>query len=149
VASKLLLLEDMRSNAAYRKLETWHVSMDFVEQIYKTTRNFPREELYGLTSQLRRAAVSIPSNVAEGYCRRKTKPYANHVGIALGSHAELETCIEIASRLGFVADEIRSKLETHLASIGRLLFALHESLEEKIRREEPQQGSPRSPALSS
>src|SRR5437588_620934 len=82
----------------------WHMSMDFVELLYKETRNFPREELYGLTSQLRRAAVSIPSNVAEGYCRRRTKVYVNHVSIALGSHAELETCIEIASRLGFIAD---------------------------------------------
>ena len=118
--------------------------MDFVEQIYKATRNFPREELYGLTSQLRRAAVSIPSNVAEGYCRRKTKAYANHVSIALGSHAELETCIEIAARLGFLADQIRNTLEAHLGSIGRLLFALHESLEEKLRCEEESRNRPSS-----
>jgi four helix bundle protein len=136
----------MRSNAAYRKLETWQVSMDFVEQVYKTTRNFPREELYGLTSQLRRAVVSVPSNVAEGYCRRSTKVYVNHVSIALGSHAELETCIEIAARLGFVTDATRDMLEAHLASIGRLLYALHESLEEKVRLEEAKQASPRSPS---
>ena len=139
----------MLSNAAYRKLETWQVSMDFVEVLYKETRSFPREELYGLTSQLRRAAVSIPSNVAEGYCRRRTKAYANHVSIALGSHAELETSIEIASRLGFLADQIREKLEAQLSSMGRLLHALHESLEEKVRREEGRDGSPRSPSPSS
>jgi four helix bundle protein len=123
----------MRSSAAYRKLETWQVSMDFVEQCYKATARFPREELYGLTSQLRRAAVSIPSNVAEGYCRRNTKVYAHHVGIALGSHGELEACIEIAFRLGFLASSEREKLESHAGSVGRLLNALHQSLDEKIR----------------
>jgi hypothetical protein len=75
----------MRSNAAFRKLETWQVSMDFVEHCYKATTTFPRDERYGLTSQIRRAAVSVPSNVAEGYCRRKTKVYLQHVRIALGS----------------------------------------------------------------
>ena len=108
--------------------------MDFVEHCYKVTRNFPREELYGLTSQLRRAAVSIPSNVAEGYCRRNTKVYLNHVGIALGSHGELETHVEIAFRLGFLNQASRDLLERHLASIGRLLYALPESLEGKVRR---------------
>jgi len=65
MAWQVLLFGIMRSNAAYRKLETWQVAMDFVERCYKLTRNFPREELHGLTSQLRRAAVSIPSNVAK------------------------------------------------------------------------------------
>jgi four helix bundle protein len=126
----------MRPNAAYRKLEVWRVSMDFVEECYKATRRFPREELYGLTSQVRRAAVSIPSNVAEGYCRRSTKAYANHISIALGSHAEVETCVEIAFRLRFLDDVARDSLEQSLASIGRLLHALHESLEEKQRQAE-------------
>jgi len=108
--------------------------MTFVERCYKVTREFPREELYGLTSQLRRAAVSIPSNVAEGYCRRRTKVYLNHVGIALGSHAEIETCLEIVFRLGFLKQDPLESLERELASIGRLLFALHRSLEEQVRR---------------
>ena len=135
----------MASNAAYRKLETWQVAMDFVERCYKATRTFPREEMYGLTSQVRRAAVSIPSNVAEGYCRRKTKAYANHVSIALGSHAEVETHIEIAFRLGFVSDSTRDGLERHLASVGRLLSALHRSLEEQIRQEEANRAPRRIP----
>jgi four helix bundle protein len=88
----------MRS-AAYKQLDVWQLSMTFVEECYKATAGFPREELYGLTSQIRRAAVSIPSNVAEGHCRRTTKVYANHVSIALGSHGEIETCIELAHRL--------------------------------------------------
>jgi four helix bundle protein len=134
----------MRTNAAYRKLETWQVAIDFVEQCYKVTRRFPREEVYGLTSQLRRAAVSIPSNVAEGYCRRNTKVYMNHVSIALGSHAEIETCVEIAVRLEFIDKSTQEALERDLASIGRLLNALHKSLEEKVSAEETRHGS-RSP----
>src|SRR5262245_41477734 len=124
----------MRTQAAYRRLETWQVAMTFVEECYKATRAFPRDELYGLTSQMRRAAVSIPSNVAEGYCRRKTRPYLNHVSIALGSHAELETCLEIAGRLKYVSEPLLGALDQRLASIGRLLYALHQSLEQKVER---------------
>jgi four helix bundle protein len=126
----------MRTNAAYRKLETWQVAMDLVEQCYKATRHFPREELYGLTSQIRRAAVSIPSNIAEGYCRRNAKVYVNHVGIALGSHGEVETCVEVAVRLGFMNAQIHEALDQTLGSVGRLLNGLHRSLEEQVRVEE-------------
>jgi four helix bundle protein len=86
----------MASTTAYKNLDAWQQGMNLVEHCYKATINFPREEVYGLTSQRRRAAVSIPSNVAEGCCRRNTKVYANHVAISLGSHGELETCIELA-----------------------------------------------------
>src|SRR5207302_5937440 len=103
---------NVHPTAAYRKLDTWQAAMEFVEHCYKTTRAFPREELYGLTSQFRRAAVSIPSNIAEGYCRRNTKLYVNHVGIALGSHGEVETYIELSCRLGFIAASERARLET-------------------------------------
>lgn len=95
----------------FRDLDTWRVAMDLVERCYRITRTFPREELYGLTAQMRRAAVSIPSNVAEGYCRKSTAAYANHVAIALGSHGELETCIEIAKRLDFLStDDQRAQI---------------------------------------
>jgi four helix bundle protein len=129
------LLRFMRTSAPYRKLETWQASMDFVERCYKATAAFPRDELFGLTSQIRRAAVSVPSNVAEGYCRRKTKVYLHHVRIALGSHGELETCIEIACRLGYLSNTTTAPLEEHLGSVGKLLYRLHESLEEKVRSE--------------
>jgi four helix bundle protein len=100
------------------------------------TAAFPNSELYGLTSQLRRAAVSIPSNVAEGSCRRHTKVYANHVAMALGSHGELETCVELARRLGFISAQQCELINARAASVGRLLSGLHRSLEEKIKREE-------------
>jgi four helix bundle protein len=99
--------------------------------------------MYGLTHQIRRAAVSIPSNVAEGFCRRKTRAYANHVGIALGSHGELETCLELAARLGFLSREKLSVLEKATTSVGSLLSGLHRSLEERIARENAAKDSAR------
>lgn len=110
--------------------------MDLVEHCYRASAKFPRAELYGLTSQLRRAAVSIPSNVAEGYCRRKTKVYANHVSIALGSHGEFETCLELASRLGFLPAADGRGLHDLSDAVGRLLSGLYRALEDKIARED-------------
>ena len=124
----------VRQNAAYKKLEAWQVGMTLVEACYAASRSFPRDELYGLTSQFRRAAVSIPSNLAEGYCRRKLGAYLNHVSIALGSHAELETCVEIASRLKYLDLPAIESLERHLASVGRLLYALYQALERRAGR---------------
>jgi four helix bundle protein len=122
----------MKTGAAFKELDAWQQAMHLVEQIYKATADFPREEVYGLTSQMRRAAVSVPSNVAEGYCRRSTKAYAYHVSIALGSHAELETCVELAFRLGFLPSEERDRFEERMGSVGRLLSGLHRSLEDKL-----------------
>jgi four helix bundle protein len=132
----------MRSMPAYKKLDAWQLSMAFVEQCYKATASFPREELYGLTGQIRRAAVSIPANVAEGYCRRKTKVYAHHVSISLGSHGEVETCIELAHRLGFLSTKMRDTLDGELEVIGKLLSGLHRSLEEKMARKEAEARAP-------
>ena len=106
--------------------------MDLVEACYNTTRAFPGSELYGLTSQLRRAAVSIPSNVAEGHGRRTTKAYLNHVSIAIGSHAEFATCIELADRLGFLSSTDRARIVNQSDSVGRLLYGLHRALARKI-----------------
>jgi four helix bundle protein len=122
----------MKTKAAFKELDAWQQAMCLVEEIYKSTAQFPREELYGLTSQMRRAAVSVPSHVAEGYCRRSTRAYAYHVSVALGSHAELETCIELACRLGFLPSDERARFEERTSSVGRLLSGLHRSLEAKL-----------------
>jgi four helix bundle protein len=106
--------------------------MDFVEHCYLVTANFPDSERYGLTSQLRRAAVSIPTNIAEGQCRKKPKIYANHVNIAIGSHGEAETCIEIASRLQFMSPADKRLLLRDCDSTGRLLNGLYRSIEAKF-----------------
>jgi len=111
----------------YKDLDAWKQAMDLVEHCYRVSKGFPRDERFGLTSQLRRAAVSIPSNVAEGHCRRKTRVYTHHVSIALGSHGELETLIELQNRRG---------LQERSDSVGRLLSGLFRSLEEKLARGE-------------
>jgi four helix bundle protein len=117
----------------YRDLEAWQLGMKLVEQCYRVTAAFPRSELYGLTSQLRRSALSIPSNLAEGHCRRSTKAYLNHISIALGSLGELETCLEISVRLGFLSTESQKPLRELNDSVGRLLSGLHRALRRKIR----------------
>jgi|KBSSwiStaDraftv2_1062776.scaffolds.fasta_scaffold1204019_1 four helix bundle protein len=120
----------------YKDLDAWKQAMDLVEQCYRISKGFPRDERFGLTSQLRRAAVSIPSNVAEGHCRRKTRVYAHHVSIALGSHGELETLIEVSTRLGFISPQERRGLQERTDSVGRLLSGLFRSLEHKLARGE-------------
>jgi four helix bundle protein len=119
----------------YRDLDAWKSGMDLVELCYRVTATFPRSELYGLTSQVRRAAVSIPSNLAEGRCRHSTKVFLNHVDIALGSHGELETCIEVAARLGFLANPDKARTLQSSDSVGRLLNGLYRSLERRLLEE--------------
>ena len=116
----------------YRDLIVWKQGLTLVEECYRLTAAFPRSELYGLTNQLRRAAISIPANVAEGHCRRETKPYRHHVSIAIGSHGELETYLELACRLGFLSVPEKTRVMTLCDSVGRLLSGLHRSLKAKI-----------------
>src|SRR2546423_8347999 len=87
----------------YQELIAWQKAMDLVEDVYKASREFPREEIYALTSQIRRAAVSIPSNIAEGQGRRTTADFLRHLSIAYGSLREVETQILIAQRLKYLA----------------------------------------------
>jgi len=98
--------------------------MDLVEGVYRLTKQFPKEELYGLVSQLRRSAVSVPSNIAEGHCRNGRREYIHHLSIALGSLGEVETQILIARRLGYASDDTALASET-----GRLVVGLMHSLE--------------------
>ena len=110
--------------------------MDLVVDCYQATASFPRSELYGLTSEIRRAAVSIPSNVAEGHCRRTTKAYRNHVSIGLGSSGELATCITLSERLDFLSRTTALRLATASDEVGRMLSALYNALDLKIRSDE-------------
>src|SRR5262245_42799349 len=89
------------THADYRSLKVWQVAMSFVTRCYEMTKDFPASELYGLTSQIRRAAVSVPANIAEGHARDSTKEYLHHVSIALGSAAELQTLLQLSRPLGF------------------------------------------------
>ena len=121
----------MPKQFTYRDLIVWKQGMDLAEQCYKATASFPKSELYGLTGQLRRASVSIPSNVAEGHGRRTTKAYLNHVSIAIGSQAEFATCIELAARLGFLDESMHRRIRSLSDSVGRLLYGLYRALKRK------------------
>src|SRR5262245_51333608 len=122
----------MTTIKSFRDLEAWRQGMTLVEHCYKATRQFPVEERYALTTQLRKAAVSIPSNVAEGHCRRTTGAYANHVSIACGSEGELETCIEVAHQLNFLSAMQAADLLQRCTSVGKILTGLYSSLELKL-----------------
>ncbi len=112
----------------YSELIVWQRAVDLVEAIYKSTQVFPREDLYGLTSQLRRAVVSIPSNIAEGQGRGPTKEFTHHLAIAYGSLCEAQTQLLIAKRLGYIADNQYAALFEHSQEVGRLLNGLINSL---------------------
>ena len=97
----------------HKDLEIWKKGIDLVEDIYRFTKTFPPEEMYGLTSQMRRSAVSIPSNIAEGAARQSNKEFLQFLYIALGSLSEIETQLFIAQRLGYTSDDkIGNDIET-------------------------------------
>jgi len=112
----------------FKDLVVWQEAMKLVEMVYQQTRNFPKEEIYGLTIQMRKAAVSIPANIAEGYGRRSRKEYLHFLSVANGSEAELETHILIAERLCFLTKEQTEQVQAQLQSVGKLLSALRKSL---------------------
>jgi four helix bundle protein len=108
----------------FRDLEVWQRSMDLVEAVYRLSGGFPKSETYGLTSQLRRSAVSVPSNIAEGHTRASTKEYLNHLPMAQASLAELGTQLEIASRPGYITPEVLEPVFEEAAVLGRQLTLL-------------------------
>lgn len=112
----------------YRELVAWQRGMDFVEAVYRLTKRFPREKLYGLTNQLRRAAVSVPPNVAEGQGRGIGAEFGHHLRISNGSRQEAETQILIAIRLGYVAEPEAADALGLGDEVGRLLTGLHRSV---------------------
>lgn len=98
--------------------------MEIAADIYKETKQFPQQELYGLSSQMRRAAVSIPSNIAEGFARKHNKEYKQFLYICLGSCAELQTHIEIACSQGYLSEDVRSALSEKIDHISRMTMSL-------------------------
>ena len=116
---------------SYRDLEVWQKAMDLVVACYQTTKKFPKNEVYGLINQLQRAAVSIPANIAEGRERQHSKEFIQHLSIAYGSLAELETHIQIAERLTYIDINQLKKLLDKTAEIGRMLNGLRKSLEKR------------------
>ncbi len=115
----------------FRDLQVWQRSMSLAREIYMTTQAFPKTEIFGLTSQLRRAAVSVPSNIAEGQGRLSDRHFALFLGHARGSLSELETQIELAQSLGYLNATVRDALIGECAEIGRMLNGLLKTLREK------------------
>ena len=108
--------------------------MDLVQLLYELGCTLPTEERFGLRIQLQRAGVSIPANLAEGHSRRSRGAFANHVSIALGSQAELETLLELCKRLTLGDSELLARCERCAVEIGKMLYGLHNSLERSRKR---------------
>lgn len=117
---------------SYKDLDVWKRGVTFVTQIYACTKSFPREEIYGITSQIRRSAVSIPSNIAEGHAKRSTWDFIRFLNIAYGSIAELETQIIIACNLGYLSEAEKLKILTECSELGRMINGLVNALEVKL-----------------
>lgn len=117
---------------SFKDLLVWQQSIDLTANIYALTSSFPKSELFGLSSQIQRAAVSVPSNIAEGHARDSTKEYLRFISIALGSQAEVETQLVIANKLLFLNNEILGELLGKTGEIGRMLRGLQKSLKAKL-----------------
>jgi four helix bundle protein len=115
----------------YRDLLVWQKAVDWVEAIYAATRSWPQDERFGLTSQIRRAAVSVPSNIAEGCARRSTAEFLRFLSIARGSLAEVETQIIVATRLSYLDQTSQTPLLEAADEISRMLAGLIAKLEER------------------
>lgn len=117
---------------SHRDLSVWQLGMEIAEAVYEVTRSFPKEELYGLTSQIRRAAVSVPANIAEGNARSSTKEYLHLLSVSVGSLAEVETHLELALRFHYADPASVQKLESLIGEERRMLRGLQRALRNKL-----------------
>jgi four helix bundle protein len=125
-------MSEPRKIRNYRDLAVWQRGMDIALQVYQVTKDFPPDERFGLTSQLRRAAVSVPANIAEGHARSSTKDYLRYIAIAIGSRAETATFIELAGRLNYGnINEVRKIFEMTTEE-RKMLRALQKSLRRRL-----------------
>ena len=124
-------MERIEKTSSHKDLVVWKKAMDFVVKVYSITGDLPTREMYGLTSQMRRSAISIPSNIAEGSARRNTKEFIQFLYIAQGSLAEIETQFEICQRIGYVTNisEIQNEIKSIRVLISKLVKALQNKLQ--------------------
>ena len=115
----------------HKRLDAWQLGMQLVFEVYRITRDFPAEERYGLVGQMRRAAVSIPSNIAEGAARNTTREFVNFLHTAPGSLSELDTPFDIGEGLGYVRNDARVLIEPLMSRIDKTLTGLMKSLRKK------------------
>jgi four helix bundle protein len=119
----------MKTTGSFRDLDVWQESMILVEDIYTLSKQFPTEERFGLALQVRKASVSIPSNIGEGARRKRQKVFLNHLDIALGSQGEVDVQLELAARLGYCTRETHERIAERVDRIGRMLNGLIASLQ--------------------
>jgi four helix bundle protein len=129
---KLNAGDTMGEIKSHRDLSVWQLGMEIAEAVYALTSDFPKQEVYGLTSQIRRAAASIPANIAEGNGRDSTKDYLRFLAIAIGSLAEVETFLELAVRLQYSRPSLAGPLLEKIANERRMLRGLQRSLRSKL-----------------
>ena len=116
----------------HEKLEVWKKTVDFVVTVYQETESFPKHERFGVMSQIRRAAVSIPDNIVQGAARQSDKEFAYFLSNAQGSSSELETEVLIARRLGYLSEDVYLEMRAVLDSIGRMIVGLSQHLKRKL-----------------
>ncbi len=114
---------------SFRGLKVWQKAMDLVEEIYRTTTVFPKDERFGLSAQLRRAAVSIASNIGEGKRRKRQRAFLYHLDVALGSQGEVDVQVEIARRVEFIDTRTHQRLQVQIDEVGRMLNGLITSMQ--------------------
>ena len=124
----------MARSATHRDLHAWREAMALVEVVYRATAHFPKAELFGLVSQIRRCAISVPSNIAEGAARNSTRELVQFLGISCGSLSELETQLELARRLGYLGADTDAIPQVN--RVGRLVRSLRSSLRNKVKSDE-------------
>ena len=125
-------MEADRPIKSYRDLIAWQKAVELVVECYRATEGFPKSETYGLSSQLQRAAVSVPANIAEGRGRGHIREFAHHVAIAQGSLCETETHVEVAQRLGYLTPVAANALQQRAQRLGKLMHGLRHSLQRRI-----------------
>ncbi len=129
----------------YKQLRVWQNGMELVRRVYRLTRSFPRHEVFGLSSQVQRAAVSIPANIAEGHTRGTTKEFLRYVTIAHGSLAELETLLLTARDLQYIDAETFDQISDLCDTTGRMLGALRRTLAKKLQSQKHHNYGDRNP----
>lgn len=116
----------------HKNLDVWKNAMKLAKHVYTLTEGFPKDEIYGLTSQLRRAAVSVPSNIAEGAARTSHKEFLQFINIAQGSLSEIDTQIDLSKMLGYLDNGRHEKIQKNLTTVSKQLFGLSRSIKSQL-----------------
>lgn len=130
-------MSEKASIRSYRDLLVWQKGLELAEQIYRLTKAFPDEERFGLVAQMRRAVVSVPSNIAEGQARHGRKEFIHALSLAQGSLAELDTQLELSGKLGYCSDPSRAEAFKVIAELQKMLSALRQRLSERLAADTP------------